>query len=148
MRNRTLSGSMKRTIIQCVCLAVAALLMAPQAGAEVVPAEVDAVFRRYIALPDQIVPVLAKVQDYDTAEQAAAELQNLLPAVYDSRQDLSEISGLSPAVAAELRRRYEKDMRTRWGRAFEHIFRIQQAQCYKSPAFTKQFTVLCMLLEK
>lgn len=134
---------------QWLCPAVAGVLLAlPMSPGAEVPAELDAAFRNYVALPAMLTPLLAKVKDKESAEAAAEELQRLLPYVYDARYDLGKIQSLSPEVAAELRRRYEKDMRTRWGELYDHIYRLDRVQCYRAPAFSKQFTILCMMLEK
>ena len=113
-----------------------------------VPQAVDTAFRHYVMLPQLLRPILEKVQDKESADAAAPTLQNVLGHVYDARRDLNKIASLSPDEAAELRRRYEADMRAHWGELYRHILRLQQAKCYESPAFARPFSTLCMLLEK
>lgn len=136
---------MRRALYQWLALLS---LVVVQAAAVEVPAEVDAAFRRYLALPEPLVRVLAQAKDKNSAEAAAEALQDILPQVYDARQALGKINGLSAEVAAEVRRRYEKDMRTSWGKVLDHLYRLQGTRCYGSAAFMKQFEVLCLLLEK
>lgn len=139
---------MCRVMIRSLSVGLACLWPLAAAAPVAVPAEVESAFRRYVALPDQLVAVLDKARDRDSAEAAAAELQGLLPAVYDARREMAQIPELSAEVSAEVRRRYEKDMRTRWGKVLDHIYRLNRERCYGSAAFTKQFEVFCLLLEK
>lgn len=139
-----------RRMLQRLCVgAAAALLVAVGAapGAEV-PAEVQRAFEHYTALPDALVPVLQSAQDEQSAEKAAPELQALLTRVFDARRELNAIPALEPDVAEEVRRRYEQNMRTGWGRVYEQIYRLQRARCYENVPFFKQFQTLCVLLGK
>lgn len=128
----------------CVCALVA---VAPAAAADVPPA-LDAALQRYISLTDALLPVLEAARDKDSAQQAAADLQALLPRVYDARREMRGIESLSPEVAEAVRRKYEMPMRTRWGKVYAQIFRLQRARCYECVAYFKHFNTLCMLLEK
>ena len=141
---------MSNTWRQCLCgMAAGALAVAPAVCSAVeVPDEVDTAFRHYVQLPEMLLPVLEKVKDRESAEAAAPELQSLLANVYDTRRDMQKISRLSPEVSAELRRRYENNMRTGWGKVFAQISRLLRAGSYNSPAFTKQMNTLCLLFEE
>lgn len=121
--------------------------MAP-AGAAELPAALVGALQRYIALPDALLPVLEAAHDKPSADRAAADLQALLPRVYESRRELREIQALSPAEQEAVRKRFEMQMRTRWGRVFEQIFRLQRVHCYESIDFFKHFNTLCVMLEK
>lgn len=128
---------------------MAALMMAAlPVWAVDVPQSVDTAFRHYTDLPNMLLPVLEGVKDKESAEKAAPELQKLLAFVFDARRDLGKIDRLSPEVSAEVRRRYEQDMRSRWGKVFDHVYRLQKVKCYKSESFAKQFNTFCMMLEK
>ena len=135
---------------QWVWVAVGALLLAAPAvsRAAEVPEAIDTAFRHYVMLPDLLLPVLEKARDKESAEAAAPELQALLANVYDARRDMLKIPSLSPEVAAELRRRYEADMRARWGKVFAQISRLLKANSYGSPAFSKQMSTLCLMFEE
>lgn len=128
--------------------AVGALLGAAPLGAAELTAALEAVVQRYVALPDALLPVLEAAQDKASADRAAADLQALLPRVYDTRRELREVSSLSAQQAAAVREKYEMQMRTRWGRVYHELFRLQRKHCYDSIAYFKHFQTLCMLLEK
>lgn len=132
--------------------AVAALLFPPAMGADEaaapLPPGLEATLRRYVDLPDALLPVLEAARDKQSADAAAPELQALLPRVYQARNELAEVRELSPAQSQTVRQRYEMQMRTRWGRVYEHIFRLQRARCYESVPFFKHFNTLCLLLGK
>lgn len=130
-----------------LCLLPAVVIALPAESAELPPA-VDAAFRRYIALPDALLPVLEGVRDKQSAELAAKDLQALLPRVYEARRELSGIESLTSGEQRIARERYEQVMRMRWGKVFNHIFRLQRARCYGSPIFFKHFNTLCVMLEK
>lgn len=112
------------------------------------PAALDGAMQRYIALPDALLPVLEAARDKASADRAAEDLQALLPRVYEARQELRDITALSPSEQELVRRRYEMQMRTRWGKVFSHIFRLQRTRCYESVSFFKHFNTLCVMLEK
>lgn len=132
-----------------VLMAGLLLMLGPGMAAAVdIPADVQSAFEHYVALPDQLLPVLQSAQDAASAEKAAEPLQALLPKVYDARRELKAIPSLSPEVAAELRRRYEQRMRADWGKVYDEIFRLRAAACYQCVPFFKQFQTLCLLLEK
>lgn len=140
---------MNRAGSQWLCAAaVAGLSAAAVCCAADVPGEVDTAFRHYVQLPDMLLPVLKKARDKESAEAAAPELQEILAKVYDARRDLLKIESLSPEIAAELRKRYEKDMRAGWGKVFAQISRLLKAGSYGSPAFSKQMNTLCLLFEE
>ena len=140
---------MGRLLHQWVMMAAAAMLCAmPMLRGVEVPAEVDKMFRSYVELPTKLVPLLARAQDKESAEAVAEALQRVLPYVYDLRHELAKIQSLDPAVGAEVRRRYEKDMRARWGEVYDLIARVEAAGHFHAPAFSRQFTILCMLLER
>ena len=107
----------------------------------------EQLFESYINLASELTPVLESATDKQSAENAAAPLYNLLPKVYDMRTELQKIENLTPEAAAELQQKYAKRMQTEWGKVYEHIFRLEKANCYHSLAFFKQFRALCMMLK-
>lgn len=113
-----------------------------------IPADVDKAFSDYIALPDTLVPILAEVKNKASADAAADKLYAELTKVYDTRSELQKIASLPPEVAKQLKQKYEKEMRTRWGEVYHHIFRLQKVRCYDSVPFFKQFRTLCMMLDQ
>ncbi len=128
-----------------LCITAAPLVSASEPS---IPAEIDKAFAEYVALPDQLEPILAEVKDKASADKAADRLFTELQKVYDARSALQKITDLPPNVAEELKKKYEKTMRTRWGAIYEHIFRLQKVRCYDSIPFFKQFHTLCMMLEQ
>ncbi len=118
------------------------------AAETVIPADVDKAFSNYVALPDTLIPILAEVKDKASADAAADKLYNELTKVYDTRSELQKIANLPPEVAEQLKQKYEKEMRTRWGEVYHHIFRLQKVRCYDSMSFFKQFRTLCMMLDQ
>ena len=113
-----------------------------------IPAGIDRAFSDFTALPEELLPVLEAVTDRESADNATEELNNLLPKVYDARTAMLRISSLPPAVKNEVIKKYGKDMQANWGKVYEQIFRLQQARCYNSLSFFKQFHALCMMLDK
>lgn len=113
-----------------------------------IPANVEQAFEMYCSVPNELVPILEKVTDKESADAAAPALLKVLPKLYDVRTALSSIDKMSPEVEAEVRKKYAAQMQRNWGKLYEQIFRLQQVDCYKSPAFFKQFYVLCMMLNK
>lgn len=128
-----------------ICLLCAAAFPIAAADGSVA---LEAALQHYIALPDALLPVLEAAKDKESAEAAAADLQALLPRVYEVRRELMEIPELAPETAAAVRKKYEMQMRTRWGKVYEHIFRLQRVRCYEALAYFKHFNTLCMLLQK
>ncbi len=128
--------------------AAALCALAPLVEAQAIPPMVDEAFAAYAALPSKLLPVLAKAQDRESAEAAAPELFALLPTVYDTRSALHRISNMGPQETQLVQQKYEKQMRQEWGKLFEHIYRLQRAQCYGSVPFFKQFQTMCLMLEK
>lgn len=135
-------------LLYWLCCAAALLPLAEHAGAESLPPALEGAFQRYVSLPDALLPVLESARDKQSADRAAVDLQALLPRVYEARRELREIPSLTPGQSAAVRERFENAMRTRWGKVFEHIFRLQRAHCYESVNFFKHFNTLCMMLEK
>ena len=113
-----------------------------------IPADIDRVFRTYTAIPDTLVPVLEKATSRESADSAAPELRVELITLYKNRAELENIQSLSPAVKAEVLKKYEMDMRRSWGKVYEQIFRLQKVQCYGSVNFYREFQTLCMMLNK
>ncbi len=129
--------------------ALAALPALVQAEPEAaIATEVDAAFARYAALPSTLVPILEQAKDKASADAAAQKLFDALPAVYEAREGLHAIEKLDPAQTRLVQQKYGAAMQRDWGRLFEHIYRLQKAQCYGSIPFFKQFRTLCMMLEK
>ena len=131
--------------VVCALLPVGVAL--PAEGAALTPA-LDGAFRRYVSLPDALLPVLESAKDRKSADHAAADLQALLPRVYEARQELRSIQALTPQQQQTVRERYESAMRSRWGKVFDHIYRLQRSHCYESVEFFKHFSTLCVMLEK
>ena len=113
-----------------------------------IPGDIDRAFAMYTELPSALLPILENVKDKESAEEAAPLLNQVLPQVYDARTNLMKIENLSPAVQAEVLAKYEKKMRSEWGKVYEHIFRLQSNRCYDSLALFKQFHTLCMILNQ
>ena len=93
-------------------------------------------------------PILESVTDRESADAAAPRLNAVLPRVYDARTELTAISSLPPQVRREVLQKYEQSMRENWGKLYEQLFRLQQARCYNSLAFFRQFHALCAMLNK
>lgn len=122
--------------------------MVPAVVQAAIPADIDRAFARYTSLAEELAPVLEKATDRKSAEEAAPELAKMLLLVCDARTELSGIQSLSPEVSADIVRKYEASMRRNWGKVYEQIFRLQQNDCYKAAAFSRQFRLLCMILSK
>lgn len=112
-----------------------------------IPAETDAIFARYVKLGEDLSRVMVRVKDKRSADAESAALQALLLHVGESRREIGSITQLSPDLAAEISRKYEKQMRTTWGRVYESIYRLQRVRCYESVPFFRSFSILCSLLE-
>lgn len=139
---------MKRLRELLVCGLAALGLLSGVAGAAEVPAELDAMFQRYVSLPDAILPVLTAARDKASADKMAPELEALMGRVSDSRRELLTVPALTDEVAEAVRRKYEAEMRSRWGKVYDEIYRLQRVRCYESISFFKQFITFCVLLGK
>ncbi len=128
-------------------LALAASL-APLVEAQAIPPLVDEAFASYANLPALLIPILAGAQDRDSADVAAPKLFAALPAVYDARSALHRIPTLGPRETQLVQQKYEKKLRSEWGKLFEQIYRMQRNRCYGSLPLFKQFQTLCLMLEK
>lgn len=126
-----------------ICLAPLLPVMAQAA----LPHDVDQAFSHYNELADRLIPILESAKDKESAEAAASELNALLPKVYDVRTELQKLK-LAPEEQEEARQKYGHAMQVRWGKAYEHIFRLQKSRCYDSLAFFKQFHTLCAMLDQ
>lgn len=129
-------------------LAAALAALVPALAQAAIPTDIDNAFARYTQMPHELLPILRKAQDKESANAAATELNAVLPKLYDLRSELTKISSLNPEVSAELVRKYSMTMRRNWGKVYEEIFRLQKQRCYDSLAFFKQFQVLCMMLDQ
>ncbi|MDO5469852.1 MAG: hypothetical protein Q4F38_01005 [Akkermansia sp.] len=129
-------------------LAAALAALVPALAQAAIPADIDNAFARYTQMPHELLPILRKAQDKESANAAATELNAVLPKLYELRSELTKISSLKPEVSAELVRKYSMTMRRNWGKVYEEIFRLQKQRCYDSLAFFKQFQVLCMMLDQ
>ncbi len=114
--------------------------------AEEIPADMDAVFARYVKLGEDLGQVMVRVKDKESAEAENAALQALLPRVGESRREIGAITQLPPDLATEITRKYERSMREVWGRVYESIYRLQRVRCYESISFFRSFSLLCSLL--
>ena len=112
------------------------------------PREYDAAFERYIALGDELSLLLEKAQDRRSAETLAGELQGVLLRVDESRLEMRSITNLTETQSRHIREKYEKRMRTSWGKVYDQIYRLQKSRCYDSVALLKPFSILCSFLEK
>lgn len=131
-----------------IALSLAALPVVHAAQTTELPAAVEKAFADYTALPGKLVPVLRKAQNQTSADAAAEELQKALPAIYDAREQLHRMPGLTPAQNEQVRREYGHRMRVEWGRMYEQIARLRQARCYQSVSFAQAFRLMCMMIEK
>ncbi|GEM_PF-1402703 len=129
----------------CLLFAGVSVVCAAETG---IPADIDKAFANYVALPDTLMPILAGVKDKASADATAEKLYLELSKVYDTRSALQKITNLPPEVSQQLKQKYEKEMRTRWGEVYQQIFRLQKARCYNSMPFFKQFHTLCMMLDQ
>ncbi len=125
-----------------------ALGLVPVIAAQQLPPLVDEAFAAYAALPAKLVPILAEAKDRESADAAASKLLEALPAVYDARTALHRIPTLGEKETQLVQHKYETRLRSEWGKLFEHIYRLQRAQCYGSIPFLKQFQTMCLMLEK
>lgn len=135
--------SITRSLLFALCAAPAM-----HAAAADIPADIDRSFADYVALPDTLVPILESATDKASADAAADKLFAVLPKVYDTRSALQKIPALTPSTAAAVQEKYEREMRTGWGRVYAQIFRLQKVRCYDSVPFFKQFHTLCMMLDQ
>lgn len=128
--------------------AILSLCALPALHASTLPPEWEQAMVSYCELPAKLVPVLEQVTDTRTADEAAPKLHALLKDVYGVCTALQGIKSLSEAQAAEVRSRFEKQMREEWGKVFSQIYRLQQAQCFQSSRFNQQFQLLGMMLDQ
>ena len=133
-------------------LFLTALLFTPSllhaAPETALPAGVVDAFDSYCRLPGILVPQLQKVTDKASADAHAPELRKSLSKVYTVREKLHPMPRLTPAQNQQIRLKYEKRMRTEWGRMYAEISRLQEARCYHSAELTEAFRLLCMMIEK
>lgn len=129
-----------------VCVGMLCLSVAPCVAADIPPA-IEGAMQRYVALPDALLPVLEAAKDRKSADAAAGDLEALLSRVYAARKEMSRIPSLSPEVSASVRSKYEQQMRTRWGKVYDQIYRLQRVKCYMSVPYFKHFSTLCRMLE-
>lgn len=123
-------------------------LSAAVCAAEALSAELTEAMESYCELPAKLLPALSAARDTDSADAAAVELRKLLPEVYRVCDRVRRIDSLTAEQSRIIRERYEKRMRTEWGKVYEHIFRLQHEQCYYSSAFNDAFQTLIMMLEQ
>lgn len=140
-----MNGLLRVLFVSSAALLTAAPLSADEAS---LPPRVVQGFEAYIAYPDSLLPVLESVQDTASAEAAVPQLRRQLEKLYDVRSGLQGISTLSAEQQKSIKRRYETRMRQRWGAVYEQIFRLQNAECYRSRNFSQMFRLLCMMLQK
>ena len=86
--------------------------------------------------------------DKASADAQAPWLRKSLSEVYTVREKLHTMPRLTPAQNQQVRLKYEKRMRTEWGRMYAEISRLQEAKCYQSAELTEVFRLLCMMIEK
>lgn len=121
---------------------------APIVAASNLPSEWEKAFDEYCKLPSKIVPVLEQVKDRKTADEAAPKIRSLLQDVYNVCNAIRSIRQISEQQSTEIRNRYEQTMRNEWGKVYQHIFRLQQEQCFESLSFNKEFQLFCLMLEQ
>ncbi|MBR3903041.1 MAG: hypothetical protein IKJ29_05205 [Akkermansia sp.] len=112
------------------------------------PAAVSDAFETYCALPAKLIPILDKAQDKASADAAARELNNKLPAIYETRDKLHKMPKLTPAQNQAVRISYGQRMREEWAGMYSAITRVRQANCFQSVEFSKAFRLMCMMIEK
>ncbi len=122
--------------------------MAWAAPAKELPASVVQAFEAYTSLPGKLVPVLKKVQDKASASTAARELNAALPAIYQARELLHNMPGLTLEQNQQVRTSYGQRMREAWAGMYEEISRLKQARCYQSAEFADVFHLMCMMIER
>lgn len=113
---------------------------------EALSPSLDAIFARYTALPDKLVPILNSVQDNASASAAAQTLKECLPELYESCKEIKAIPQLSPDEQRQIRQKYEQGMRQQWGKVYQEIFRIRRQQGYHSESFLEVFQMMTILL--
>ncbi len=130
-------------------LTAAVLLSAvPSFAQDSLPAHIVELFEAYIALPDTLVPVLKSATDKQTANNATPLLREELKKLYSIRESLQKITNLTPRQNELVRKRYEKDMRERWGNVYTEMFRLQQNRCYEAAEFARVYKIMCLMLNK
>lgn len=112
------------------------------------PAHIGQAFEDYIAYPGELVPILASVQNQETADAAVVPLRRQLEKLYDLKSGIQGIQSLTPSQQVLVKTLYERRMREQWGEVFKQIFRLQTEKCYQSREFSRMFRVLCMMLQK
>ncbi len=135
---------MRRVLL---CLMLIFPWLGVEARAAELPAELDGIFARYVKLGEELEGVLSRVQDKGSADAQNSALQRLLARVGESRREIAAISELPENTAAAVASKYERQMRTVWGRVYESIYRLQRVRCYESVPFFRSFSILCSLFE-
>ena len=136
---------MTRAGIALICLATPVVCAAP---ATELPATVDKAFADYTALPGKLIPILQKARDTASADAVAPELHKTLGEIYDTRNQLHKLPRLSARQNEAVRAKYGQKMREEWGRMYEQISRLRNANCYQSVALAQTFRLMCMMIEK
>lgn len=136
---------MRHLYLTALLFCPAVLHAAPETA---LPASVREAFDAYCRLPQILVPQLQKVTDKASADAQAPWLRKSLSEVYTVREKLHTMPRLTPAQNQQVRLKYEKRMRTEWGRMYAEISRLQEAKCYQSAELTEVFRLLCMMIEK
>lgn len=118
------------------------------AAAQPLPAAVADAFTCYTALPSQLVPVLQKIQNQESADTHASELHQALNHIYTAREKLHRMPKLTPAQNQQVREQFGLQMRQEWARLYAEITRLRQANCFQSVPLAQEFRTMCMMIEK
>lgn len=128
-------------------LGVASVVQASQVEQKL-PESVSEAFACYTALPAQLVPVLQKAKDKETADATANELHQTLSHIYTAREKLHNMPALTPAQNQLVRTLYGQQMRQEWARLYAEITRLRNENCFQSVGLAQEFRLMCMMIEK
>lgn len=128
--------------------ATALSFVATPLHAQITDQQLIKAFDAYTAMPDVLEPILKSVTDTQSADAAAPRLQSALEQLYDTRSALQGIKELTPQQEQLILTRYERPMREKWGRVYAEVFRLQNKKCFNSPAFTRLFRIMNLMLNK
>ncbi len=131
-----------------LCLALLSCSTPLVSAEPALPAAVNDAFETYCALPARLIPILDKARDKASADAAAKELNNELPAIYETRDKLHNMPQLTPAQNQAVRISYGQRMREEWAGMYSAIARVRKANCFQSVEFARAFRLMCMMIEK
>lgn len=126
-----------------ILMTAAAVLQAPAAE---LSAPLQDAFESYCALAETLTPILGSVQDRATADAAAPKLHAELNRIAETYDKLKVAKDLTEPQKQEIEKRYATRMRTEWGKLYSEMFRLNRVQCYRCPAFAKEYGNMNMML--